>query len=143
MVGAGDGMGVPAQMLEHILWAAEGWFGVDHPIFSEQWTQPGSKDFRLSQEGQVAREAELAVLEGGLETSHELAAKDTTQHSDGEKEARAGWHPVGLIERQSTGGGPAGGLRVEPQLFVPRGQHAEETHTRPQKSGGRRPFPNV
>ena len=38
MVGDGHAMGVPAEILEHMLWAAKRWFRVDHPIFAEQWT---------------------------------------------------------------------------------------------------------
>jgi hypothetical protein len=34
-------------------------------------------------------EAQSAILEGLFETSHKLAAKDATQHVDGEKESRA------------------------------------------------------
>ena len=35
MVGDGDAMGIAAQILEHILGATEGWFGVDVPVVSE------------------------------------------------------------------------------------------------------------
>ena len=37
MIGDGDAMGVAAQILEHILGAAERWFRVHHPVLSEQW----------------------------------------------------------------------------------------------------------
>ena len=37
MVGDGYAMGVPAQILEHILGAPEWSFGINHPVFSEQW----------------------------------------------------------------------------------------------------------
>jgi hypothetical protein len=89
VVGDGHAMGVAAQILEHILGATEGWLGVDHPMLSEKWPQPGSADFGLSEEGQIPRKAELTVLEGGLETGDELAAKNPAKHRDGEKEARA------------------------------------------------------
>ena len=78
MVGDGHAMGVAAQILEHILWATEGWFQIDDPVFSEQGSQPGGKGFRLSEEFQVSMEAELAVLKGLLEGVDELAAKDLT-----------------------------------------------------------------
>ncbi len=35
MVGDGDTVGVTAEILEHILGAAEGWFRVDHPVFAK------------------------------------------------------------------------------------------------------------
>src|SRR6266436_1469924 len=47
MVGDGHAMGIAAQVVEHILGATEGWFGVDDPVFSEQRSQPGSEDLRL------------------------------------------------------------------------------------------------
>ena len=43
MIGDGHPMGVAAQVLEDILGAAEGWFGVDHPVFSEEWPEPRSE----------------------------------------------------------------------------------------------------
>jgi hypothetical protein len=35
MVGDGHAMGVAAEILEHVVGTAEGWFGVDDPVFSE------------------------------------------------------------------------------------------------------------
>ncbi len=61
-----------------------GW--VDHLVLSEQWPQPGSERLRPSQECQVPREVEPAVLEGGLKTGHELAAKNAPGHREGKKE---------------------------------------------------------
>ena len=89
MVGNGHPMSVAVQVLQHVLGATEGWFGVDHPVLSEQWSQPGSEDLGLSEEGQMARKVKLAVLGGGLETGDELAAKNATEDLDGKKEARA------------------------------------------------------
>jgi hypothetical protein len=47
MVGDGDAVGVTAEIVEHILGAAEGWFGVDHPVFAKQRSQPGGEEFGL------------------------------------------------------------------------------------------------
>jgi hypothetical protein len=47
MIGNGYAMGVTAQMTEHILRASEWTFRVDHPVLSEQWSEPRSKGFRL------------------------------------------------------------------------------------------------
>ena len=94
MVGDGYAMGVTTQIAEHILGASEGWFRVDHPVFSEQWSQPGSKDFGLSEEPQVSMKVELAVLEGAFECLVELAAEDATQYLDGKKEVVAGFDPA-------------------------------------------------
>ena len=43
MVGDGDAVGIAAEILRDVLGSAEGWFGVDDPIFAEERTQPGEK----------------------------------------------------------------------------------------------------
>jgi hypothetical protein len=37
MIRYGHAMGVATQILEHIFGSTERWFGVDHPVLSEQW----------------------------------------------------------------------------------------------------------
>src|ERR1022692_4916644 len=95
-------MGVTAQIAEHILWASEGSFRVNHPVLSKQWPEPCVKGFRLSERSQVSVEAELAVLKGALECRDELAAEDATEHLDGKKEVVAGFDPARAIGREST-----------------------------------------
>ena len=85
MVGDGHTMSVAAQILQHIFWAAEGTFQVDHPVLSKQRPQPGGKDFGLSEEFQISLEAELAILKSLLKSVDELAAKDFTQHPFGKE----------------------------------------------------------
>jgi len=68
-----------------MFWASERAFRIDHPVFSEQWSQPGSKGFRLSEELQVSMKAELAVMKGALEGFVELAAEYAAEHLDGKK----------------------------------------------------------
>ena len=50
MVGDGHAMSVTAQITEHMLWTSERAFRVDHPVLSEQWSEPRGKGFRLSEE---------------------------------------------------------------------------------------------
>jgi hypothetical protein len=78
MVADGHAMGVAAQIVEHKLWATEGWFQVDNPFFPVQWSEPGGKGFRLSEECEVSVETELAVTEGLLERADKLSAKNLT-----------------------------------------------------------------
>src|SRR5713101_9165683 len=86
MIRDGYAMGVAAQILEHILRAAEGWFRVHHPVLSEQWPQPSGEGLGLGETGQVSMEVELAFLKGLPESSNKLAAENTTEHVDGKKE---------------------------------------------------------
>ena len=78
MVADGHAMGVAAQIVEHKLWATEGWFQVDNPFFPVQGSEPGGKGFRLSEECEVSVETELAVTEGLLERADKLSAKNLT-----------------------------------------------------------------
>lgn len=87
MVGDGHAMGVAAKIVQHIFRATEGPFCIDNPVASEEQSQPGSEGSGLSKRSQISMEAQLIVLEGLLETSDELAAKDPRQHLEGKKEA--------------------------------------------------------
>ena len=80
MVGNGHAMGVATQILQNVLRATEGTFQVHYPVLSVEWSQPGGEGLGLSKEFQVSMEVELAVTEGLLESIHELATKDVTQH---------------------------------------------------------------
>src|SRR5208337_4699406 len=135
MVGDGHAMGVAAQILEHLFRATEGWFAVDHPMLAKQWSEPGGEDLGLSDRCQIAREVELLVLEGELETGDELATKHATQHRAGKKEARAGWNPVGVIQRQPTGSDDTVDMGMNLELLIPGVQHTEEADFGPQMSG--------
>ena len=86
MVGDGHAMGVTAQITEHMLWTSERAFRIDHPIFSEQRSQPRGEGLWLSEWLQTSVEIELAILEGAFESRHKLAAKNTPEDFDGKKE---------------------------------------------------------
>jgi len=103
MVRDGHAMGVAAKILEYILGATEGWFALDHPVLSKQWSEPGGEDLGPSDRCQIAREVELLLLKGGLEAGDELSTKHTSQDRAGKKEARAGWNPSRRVEREPAG----------------------------------------
>jgi hypothetical protein len=119
VVGDGYAMGVTTQIAEYMLRPSERWFRVDHPVFSEQWSQPGSKGFRLREELQVSMKVEPAVLKRALECRDELAAKDATEHFDRKKERVAWLDPTRAIGRESTGWHHAIHMRVKSDLLVP------------------------
>ena len=119
MVGDGHAMGVAAQILEHKLWATEGWFQIDDPVGSVQGSEPGGKDLWLSEEGEVSVETELAVAEGLLESVDKLSAKDLAQHLARKKEPLGRGNPAGVIERQTAGGNDAMDMRVNVEFLTP------------------------
>jgi hypothetical protein len=127
MVGDGYAMSVTAQIMEHMLWSPEGTFRVDHPVVSEQFSEPGGECLWLSKERQISMEFQPAIAKGALESRNELAAKDATEYLDGEKKGITSFDPVGVIGRESTGRNYAMDMRVKPELLIPGVQYAEET----------------
>jgi len=43
----GDPMGVCAEIAQHMFWPAERPFGVDDPVVTKQWPQPGGEGSRF------------------------------------------------------------------------------------------------
>jgi hypothetical protein len=140
MVGDGNAMGVPAEILEHIVGPAEGRFGVDDPVFSEQWSEPGSEDLGLREQSQIAGEVQLVMLKSRLETGDEVAAKHTSEYLNGEKEARARSNLASVIERKAAGGNNAVNMGMKLDLLVPGMKHAEEADLGAKMSGVARDF---
>ena len=86
MVGDGDAVGIAAEILQHVLGSAEGWFGVDDPIFAEERTQPGSEELGMGERCEFSGQVQLATLESRSKSRDELATKDAPEYSDGKKE---------------------------------------------------------
>jgi hypothetical protein len=135
MVGNGDTVGVVAEILEHILGAAEGWLGVDYLVFAKQRSQPGGEEFGLREGRQIPGKVQLTKLKGGLETVDELAAKHPPEHRNGKKEARVRSNPAGVIEREPTRGDDTVDMGMNLEFLVPGMQHAEETDLSPEMCG--------
>jgi hypothetical protein len=104
--------GIAAEILQDVLGSAEGWFGIGDPIFAEERTQPGSEELGMGERCEFSGQVQLTAFEGRLQAGDELTAKHPPEYLDGEKEARAGSNPAGLIERESTGGNDAVHMRM-------------------------------
>src|SRR4029077_15558682 len=104
MVGDGDAVGVAAEILQDVLGSAEGWFGVDDPIFAEERTQPGREEFGMGQRGESSGEVQVPGFEDRLQASDELATEHPPQHRDGKKEAWVRSNPAGVIGGESASG---------------------------------------
>jgi hypothetical protein len=75
------------------------------------------------------------MLKGGLKSGDELAAKHTAKHMDGEKEARTGPNPAGVIKRESARRDDTVDMGMKLELLVPGVEHAEETDLSSEMSG--------
>jgi hypothetical protein len=77
MVGDGDAVSVATEILQYVLGSAEGWFGVDDPIFAEEGTQPGSEELGMGERREFSGQAQLAAFKGGLQTRDELHCQNS------------------------------------------------------------------
>src|ERR1700732_133688 len=109
-----------------MLWPSEGTLQVDHPVVSEQLSEPRGEGLRLRKGWQFCMEFQPAVAKGTLESRNTLAAKDATEHPDGKKEGVASFDPTGVIDGESAGRNHAMHMRVNPKLLIPGVQYAEE-----------------
>src|ERR1700686_2745054 len=128
MVGDRHAMGVTAQIVEHMLGSSERTFRVDHPVLSEQFSEPRRESPWLCEERQLSMESQLAVAKGALESRNKLAAKDATEHLDGKKEGVTSLDPTRVIDGESSGRNDAMHMRMKPKLLIPGVQHAEEAY---------------
>ncbi len=134
-VGDGDAMGVGAQIAQHMFRSTEGALGVDDPVMAEQYPQPCCEGTRLGQGQEVAVELEHASMEGAAKSGDELAAEDTAEHADGQKEGAPGGDPAGVIRRQTTGGQYAVDMGMKLQALIPAVEHAKEAYLGPKMPG--------
>ena len=118
-----------------MLRTTKGWFAIDHPVMAEQLPEPRGEDLGLSEQFQIAIEAELPLATGALQGSHELTAKHSAKYLDGKKERVAGSDPAGVIGGQTTGGEHAMDMGMKLELLIPSVQHAEETDLSTEMSG--------
>src|SRR5882724_6908678 len=70
-----DTVRVAAEIGQHLLGAAEGRLGVDHPLDPPQFTDTPGEGGRRGEFGEIAEEAQLTGLEGGVQTLQEQAAE--------------------------------------------------------------------
>jgi hypothetical protein len=85
MVRDGHTMSAAAEILQHVLGSAEGWFGVDDPIFAKERAQPGSEELGMGEWCEFSAQVQLAVFEGRLQGGDELARNTRRSTAMGRK----------------------------------------------------------
>jgi hypothetical protein len=133
-------VGVAAEITENMFGTTEGRLAVDHPVLPEEGTEERSESFRSRQKLEFPVEGELAIGEGLPESGDKLAAEDSPQHLDGEKEAIAGVDPAPVIGGEATGGDHAMDMGMMFQLLIPTVEHVEEADFGAQMAGIARHF---
>ena len=85
-VGDGDAMGVATEIAQRMFRSSEGRLGIDDPVVAEQRPEPCGEAAWLGKRCKVAAKREPILVEGGLQSGDELAAKDPAEHLDRQKE---------------------------------------------------------
>ena len=135
VIGNRHSMGVAAQIAQRVFGSAKRAFAIDHPIGAEQRTEPGGERWGRLEMGKVTVKSQLAFGVEFAEARHELAAEDTAEDFDGQKEAGLCGDPALVVGTQSAGRDDAVNMRMVQQLLIPGMQHAEESDLRPQMFG--------
>src|ERR1700728_3311657 len=72
-------------------------------------------------------ELELTSMESVAKSGDELAAEDSAEHADGQKEGMPGGDPACVIRCEAAGGNYAVEMRMKLEALTPTVKHAEET----------------
>ena len=88
VVGDGHAVGIAGQVVQNVFRAAEGRFGIHHPLFPEQRAQERVECLLVRQRKTRAVESQLLLAESPAKASHELTAKDAAQDLYGQEEPR-------------------------------------------------------
>ena len=110
----GDAVGIAAEIAQHANGIFEGRLGIDHPVALVE----GAHEWR--------RAVDAALSERLLEQSEILAAEDTAENLDGQKEGIPGMNPARVVFVETAGGNDAVEVRVQAQVLSPGVQDAEE-----------------
>ncbi len=86
-VGDGDAVGVAAEVVEHLLWPAEGRLGIDDPVDAARRLQLLGKASGLVEVDEGSAEDQLACPESLVEGFEEQTAEQAGQHAGRQEEA--------------------------------------------------------
>src|SRR5262249_34181058 len=125
-------MRIACQVVEHMLRAAERWFGIDDPILLEQRSHESCEVGVTVQRRARTVKHELVLAKGPTQSGYELATEDTAQNSAGQEKARASRDPAGVVGRQPAAGHNAMDMGVSFELLSPGVQDGEEADLGPE-----------
>jgi len=111
-VGDGDAVGVAAEVVEHLLWSAEGRLGVDDPVDAARRLQLLGKASGFVEVDEGSAEDQLTGPEGLVESLKEQATEQAGQHANRQEEAGPAGHPTLAIGRQPAAGDDAVQVRM-------------------------------
>jgi hypothetical protein len=93
IVGDGDAVRVPCDILEDFFGSGEGWLGVNHPILFSDGSDVTQEGIACPKWFQGGKELQVARIVGLLEIIEKQSTKQTRQNGDGQEEIRAAGNP--------------------------------------------------
>ena len=117
-----DPVGVPAEVLEDLLWAAEGLLCVDDPFLAVKAVLELVEGRRISKLGAAAFQGEQTCFVEFLDRLKQFSTEDLGHRLDWKEEAAGRWDPMPLFV-ESPCRDDAMGVGVETQVARPGVQH--------------------
>src|SRR5271163_1045341 len=102
MVGDGDAMGIAGQVMQHMLWTAEGWLGINDPVLVIKCAQEDGEALLFLERPALAEEAQLMAGKEAPQSGDELAAEDAAEHLDRQQEAGTGSDPARVVRCEAS-----------------------------------------
>ena len=125
VIGDGDAVGVPGEVVQHVARAAKGRLRIDHPRLAIEGSEPRAKGRFGGERRERARKVQVALCKGVTQTGDEFPAKDLAQYLHGEKEGRTRVDPPRSVWGQSAGGHDTVDMRMMLEALPPGVQDHE------------------
>ena len=126
VVGDGDTMGIAAKILQHLFGAAEGPFGINHPLDIAQGREVLGPLARIGKRLKRRCQCEPPRLEGLLQPVEEQPAEEPREHPHREEEAGFAGNPPLAVRRQPPTGDDAMQMGMVQQVLPPGVEHGNE-----------------
>src|SRR5271170_4353582 len=126
MVGDGDAMGIAGQVMQHMLWTAEGWLGINDPVLVIKCAQEDGEALLFLERPALAEEAQLMAGKEAPQSGDELAAEDAAEHLDRQQEAGTGSDPARVVGGEPATRHHAVDVRMWSECLSPGVQNGQE-----------------
>lgn len=126
MVGYGDAVCVPCEVLEDLFRAAEGRFSIHDPFVLTCFVKVGIESSGIGELRYGTVERELALGKSALEKVDEFSTKDDFEDFERQKETPGSGNPRGLVGRKATAWDYEMDMWVVAEILAPRVQNTEK-----------------
>jgi hypothetical protein len=97
MIGNGHPVRVAADIVHHLLWPGERWFGVDDPFHVSHWIEITGESLGILECLKRREELQLVGVEGLLQIVQEQSAEQPGEHPYGQEKVGAAGDPPRTI----------------------------------------------